>query len=105
MASNPRTLLGTARTGAVLLMLGLAGCALPKLGTNPDSGHTVTIWESLDQYVRLVPREGGPPNDQPVNIPPAQMRAVLSTLAVKRPSKLGRSGMVTPKIDREESTR
>ncbi len=88
------------RSGATLvsglcLALVLSSCATGG-GEKTGDSRPMVIWQSRDQFVRIVPREPaaadrGSDNDHPVTIPPNQLRRVLA-----RPTVSG-TGSGTPR--------
>ncbi len=94
-AGLPR--LAAAACCVVVGLLG-AGCAGPgAAGPGADPGETVTIWRSLDQYVRVEPRDdaGDPaavPNEHPVELSPDDLGSFLGAVLARR----GSSGEPAP---------
>lgn len=74
---------------ALSLVLGLTACATG-VGNKARTSRETTIWQSRDQFVRIVPRETiandpAPSNDHPVRIDIAALRRTLSRPTVTNP--------------------
>ena len=85
---------------ALALALGVTLWSCAVVGTSETNK---TLWSYEDRYVRIEPQDSSsntPPNEHPVTLPAAQLRAVLGALQVTLPKK---SGLFSRSADKNET--